>query len=301
MRNVRVHYRGIEMVVLLLDGLAYGMLLFLISVGLSITMGMMNFVNLAHGVFAMVGGYAAVVAMNTAGISFPVALLISFAAAASVGAVLEFFFFRRLYGAHPLDQVLMTIGFVFVAVATATYLFGPTMQQFSPPEYLAGRSTLLGVGISHYRLFLVASGLLVIGGLALILASTRLGAMVRASVDNRRIAQGTGIDVRRLFFLVFSFGCGLAGLGGALSLGVLSLDPSFPLKYMVEFLIVVAVGGAGTIIGPFIAALLLGLVDVGGKYFLPETGAFLVYLVMIGGLLLRPNGLVPRRGLSVCR
>lgn len=285
----------------LLDGLAYGMLLFLIGVGLSITMGMMNFVNLAHGVFAMIGGYAASVAMNSAGIGFGMALLISFVAAAAVGAALEFLLFRRLYGAHALDQVLLTVGLVFVAVATATYFFGPTMQLFRPPDYLQGRSTVFGLETSRYRLFLILCGLVVIGALALTIERTRLGAMVRAAVDNRRIAGGMGIDVQRLFFLVFSFGCGLAGLGGALSLGLLSLDPSFPLKYMVEFLIVVAVGGAGTIVGPFIAALVIGVVDVGGKYFLPETGAFLVYLVMITGLLLRPNGLVPRKGLSVWR
>ena len=146
-------------------------------------------------------------------------------------------------------------------------------------------------------MFLIVCGVLVISGLVLALNRTRLGARVRAAVDNRRVAQCTGIHVRRLFFLTFSFGCGLAGLGGALSLGMLGLDPFFPLKYMVEFLIVVGVGGAGTIVGPFIAALLIGMVDVAGKYFIPQAGAFLVYLVMIVGLLLRPNGLVARRGL----
>ncbi|MCL4848893.1 MAG: branched-chain amino acid ABC transporter permease [Acidobacteria bacterium] len=289
------------MVSVLFDGLAYGMLLFLMAVGLSITMGLMNFVNLAHGVFAMVGGYVAILAMNGAGLGFGVALLLAFAAAAAAGAIMEILFFRRLFTAHALDQVLVTVGVVFVAVAVATYFFGPTMQLFQPPEYLEGRWRLAGFEVPRYRLFLIVAGLLVLGGLGLILNRTRLGAMVRATVDNRRVAQGTGIDVQRLFFLVFSFACGIAGLGGALSLGMLSLEPSYPLKYMVEFLIVVSVGGAGTIIGPFVAALMVGLVDVAGKYYLPETGTFLVYVVMIVGLLLRPYGLVPRPGLVVWR
>lgn len=285
------------MATVLFDGLAYGMLLFLIGVGLSITMGMMNFVNLAHGVFAMLGGYVASIAMNTATSSFPLALLLGFASAAVAGALLEYTLFRRLYGAHALDQVLLSIGIVFVAIAVATYLFGPTMQPFVAPPYLQGNVEAGGLSVGRYRLFLIVCGLLVISGLVLASSRTRLGARVRAAVDNRRVAEGTGIHVRRLFFLTFSFGCGLAGLGGALSLGMLGLDPFFPLKYMVEFLIVVGVGGAGTIVGPFVAALLIGMVDVAGKYFIPEAGAFLVYLVMIVGLLLRPNGLVARRGL----
>ncbi|MCD6674922.1 MAG: branched-chain amino acid ABC transporter permease [Burkholderiaceae bacterium] len=285
------------MATVLFDGLAYGMLLFLIGVGLSVTMGMMNFVNLAHGVFAMLGGYVASIAMSTATLSFPVALLLGFASAAVAGAFLEYTLFRRLYGAHPLDQVLLSIGIVFVAIATATYLFGPTMQAFTAPSYLQGNVNAAGLSVGRYRVFLIVCGVLVISGLVLALNRTRLGARVRAAVDNRRVAQCTGIHVRRLFFLTFSFGCGLAGLGGALSLGMLGLDPFFPLKYMVEFLIVVGVGGAGTIVGPFIAALLIGMVDVAGKYFIPQAGAFLVYLVMIVGLLLRPNGLVARRGL----
>lgn len=285
------------MIAILFDGLAYGMLLFLMAVGLSVTMGLMNFVNLAHGVFAMVGGYTAAVAMSSVGISFVGALVLGFASAALIGAILEVLLFRRLYGAHALDQVLLTIGVVFVAVATATYWFGPTIQSFSLPDFLEGGVALGGWYVSRYRLFLIFAGIVVIVGLGLALNCTRFGAMVRAAVDNRRVAQATGINVQRLFFFTFAFGCGLAGLGGALSLGFLSLEPSFPLKYMIDFLIVVGVGGAGTIAGPFFAALIVGVVDVAGKYYLPEAGAFLVYLIMIIGLLLRPNGLVSRKGL----
>ncbi len=284
--------------IVIFDGVAYGMLLFLIGVGLSITMGLMNFVNLAHGSFAMVGGYAAAVLMNQWGLGFGLSLAAAFVAAALVGAVLEFVFYRRLYRAHPLDQVLLSIGVVFVSIAAFTYFFGPTMQPFTLPKALEGQVSLLGLEVGRYRLFLIGCGVAVLVALLLGLGKTRYGAMVRAAVDNQRVAGGTGIHVQRLFFLTFSLGCGLAGLGGALSLGMLGLEPSFPLKYLVYFLMVVCVGGAGTVTGPFIAALLVGIVDVAGKYYLPETGAFLIYVFMIVMLLVRPNGIVAKKGLA---
>lgn len=284
--------------IVIFDGVAYGMLLFLIGVGLSITMGLMNFVNLAHGSFAMVGGYAASVLMNQAGLGFFPSLIAAFVAAALVGAVLEVLFYRRLYRAHPLDQVLLSIGIVFVSVAVFTYFFGPGLQPFKLPPVLDGRVSLLGLEVGRYRLFLIVCGVVVLAALLLVLGKTRYGAMVRAAVDNQRVAGGTGIHVQRLFFLTFSLGCGLAGLGGALSLGMLGLEPTFPLKYLVYFLMVVCVGGAGTITGPFVAALLVGIVDMAGKYYLPEAGAFLIYVVMIVMLLVRPNGIVAKKGLA---
>jgi branched-chain amino acid transport system permease protein len=285
------------MAIVIFDGVAYGMLLFLMAVGLSITMGLMNFVNLAHGSFAVVGGYTAAVVMNQLDLGYAVALACAFVVAALVGATLEFLLYRRLYRAHPLDQVLLSIGLVFVSIAALTYFFGPTMLPFHLPEVLQGQVEIAGLGVGRYRLFLIGAGLLILG-LLLGMLRTRYGAMVRAAVDNQRVAAGTGIHVQRLFLLTFALGCGLAGLGGALSLGMLGLEPSFPLKYMVYFLIVVCVGGAGTIVGPFVAALLVGIVDVAGKYYLPEAGAFLIYVFMIGMLLLRPNGIIPRKGLA---
>ncbi|WP_304305750.1 branched-chain amino acid ABC transporter permease [Pseudacidovorax intermedius] len=286
------------MAVVLFDGVAYGMLLFLMAVGLSVTMGLMNFVNLAHGSFAMAGGYAAAVLMNAHGVGFGMALLAAFVASALLGAVLEWLLYRRLYRAHPLDQVLLSIGLVFVSIAAFTWLFGPTLQPFTLPGWLQGQVEVAGVGLGCYRLFLIGCGLAVLAALLLALGRTRYGAMVRAAVDNQRVAAGTGIHVQRLFLLTFSLGCGLAGLGGALSLGVLGLEPGFALKYLVYFLLVVCVGGAGTITGPFAAALLVGIVDVAGKYYLPQTGAFLIYGVMIVMLLLRPHGLVVRKGVT---
>ncbi|MDI3381074.1 branched-chain amino acid ABC transporter permease [Xenophilus aerolatus] len=284
--------------IVLFDGVAYGMLLFLMAVGLSITMGLMNFVNLAHGSFAVVGGYAAAVLMNRLGVPYGLALVAAFVAAALLGAVLEVVFYRRLYRAHPLDQVLLSIGVVFVSIAALTYFFGPTMLPFHLPPALQGQFSFAGVELGRYRLFLIVCGVATLVLLLQLMNRTRYGAMVRAAVDNQRVAGGTGIHVQRLFFLTFSLGCGLAGLGGALSLGMLGLEPSFPLKYLVYFLIVVCVGGAGTVTGPFIAALLVGVVDVAGKYYLPEAGVFLIYVFMIGMLLLRPNGIVPKKGLA---
>jgi len=286
------------MAVVIFDGLAYGMLLFLMAVGLSITMGLMKFVNLAHGTFAVVGGYAAAVLMSRTGLGYAAALAAAFVSAALLGAVLETTLYRRLYRAHALDQVLLSIGVVFVSIAALTYGFGPSMVAFTLPPWLQGQVEVGGLALGRYRLFLIAAGLLVLALLVLAMGRTRYGAMVRAAVDNQRVAGGTGIHVQRLFFLTFSLGCGLAGLGGALSLGMLGLEPSFPLKYLVYFLIVVCVGGAGTITGPFVAALLVGLVDVAGKYYLPEAGAFLIYVFMIAMLLLRPHGIVARKGIA---
>lgn len=282
--------------IVIFDGIAYGMLLFLIAVGLSVTMGLMKFVNLAHGAFAMVGGYAAAVLMNSWGWGFAAALVASFVAAAVVGGVLEVLLYRRLYRAHPLDQVLLSIGIVFVSIASFTYFFGPSMQPFHLPPALQGQISVAGLEMGRYRLFLIVSGVVVLLGLMALLNKTRFGAMVRAAVDNQRVASGVGIPVQKLFFCTFVMGCGLAGLGGALSLGVLGLEPSFPLKHLVLFLMVVCVGGAGTIIGPFVAALVVGVVDMVGKYYLPEAGAFLIYVFMVVTLLLRPHGLIPRKG-----
>jgi len=280
------------------DGVAYGMLLFLIAVGLSITMGLMNYVNLAHGTFAMVGGYAASLAMQHMAVSFYASLVAAFLVAAAIGAICERLLFRRLYRASALDQLLMSIGVVFVSIAGATYFFGPAVQPFTLPHSLQGRVVFAGVEAGYYRLFLIACGIVVFAALMLAMTRTRYGAMVRASVDNQRVAEGTGIRVQRLFLLTFSLGCGLAGLGGALSLGTLGLEPTFPLKYLVYFLIVVCVGGAGSIVGPFVAALIVGLVDVAGKYYLPETGAFLIYVFMVVALLIRPNGILSRKALA---
>jgi branched-chain amino acid transport system permease protein len=277
------------------DGLAYGSLLFLISIGLSVTMGLMNFINLAHGAFAMLGGYAAVVAMSRLGIPFLPALAIAFAVSGAVGAVLERVLYRRLYRATHLDQVLFTIGLTFMAIAAATYAFGPAQQPVRLPSFLTGQVHVLGLDLGTYRLFLMAMVVLATLALIYLVERTRLGAQVRAAVDNQQAAVGLGINVERVFGITFALGSALAGLGGALGIDVLGLDPTFPLKYMVYFLLVVAVGGAGTIRGPLVAALILGVFDVAGKYYVPQIGSFIIYAVMVGMLLLFPAGLAGRR------
>jgi branched-chain amino acid transport system permease protein len=279
----------------LFDGIAYGSLLFLISVGLSVTMGLMNFINLAHGAFAMLGGYACVMLLNRVGMPFLATLPLAFLASASAGLVLERVLYRRLYKASHLDQVLFSIGLTFMAVASATYFFGPTQQPVQLPDWLRGQISILGIDVGAYRLFMIGVVVVITGALGYLIERTRFGAQIRASVDNQQASAGLGINVSRVFGLTFALGSGLAGLGGGLGIDVLGLDPTFPIKYMVYFLLVVAVGGAGTIKGPLLAAVILGIFDVAGKYYVPEIGAFVIYVLMVALLLLYPAGLIGRR------
>jgi branched-chain amino acid transport system permease protein len=278
----------------LFDGVAYGSLLFLVSIGLSVTLGLMNFINLAHGAFGMVGGYVCVLATIRFGMPFGVALLASFVVAAVAGGVLERLLYRRLYGRSPLDQVLFTIGLTFMSVAAATFFFGSGQQPVRLPPSLLGQTRILGVDVGIYRLFLIGIVLALASALALLVTRTRFGAQVRAAVDDARTSAGLGIDVERVFSVTFVLGSGLAGLGGALGIDVLGLDPTFPLKYLVYFLLVVVVGGAGTIVGTLAAAMVLGIFDVMGKYYVPSAGAFVIYALMVVLLLLFPRGLLRR-------
>ena len=377
----------------LFDGLAYGMLLFLMSVGLSVTLGMMNFVNLAHCSFAMLGGYVAITLMNAFGWPFLATLPAAFVAAAAASVVLERIFFRRFYRASDLEQCLLTIGIVFVSIAIAAYIYGTDQQPMQPPVYLRGSINFFGLDLAVYRLFLIAVALVITAALmvtvettrfgaqvraavsvvlervffrrfyrasdleqclltigivfisiaaaayiygttnqpvqlpdylhrsidvaglnlavyriiliAIALAitallvitieKTRFGAQVRAAVNNQRMARGLGINVDALFAITFALGSGLAGLGGALAIEIIGLDPSFALTYLIYVLIVVSVGGLGSIFGSFAAAMVLGIADVAGKYYVPAFGAFLIYLVMIVLLMWRPTGLFGRR------
>jgi branched-chain amino acid transport system permease protein len=279
----------------LFDGFAYGMLLFLLSVGLSVTLGMMNFVNLAHGGFAMLGGYVTVTLMNQAGWPFLATLPVAFVVAGVVSVAFERTLFRRLYQASDLQQVLLTIGLAFISVAAAAYFCGTMQQPVRLPAYLRAHATVMGVNFSFYRVFLIAVALaittLVVGALEF----TRFGARVRAAVDNQRMARGLGIDVDTVFAVTFAVGSGLAGLGGALAIELVGLDPNFAFTYLIYVLIVVAVGGLGSIRGSLVAAIVLGVSDTAGKYYVPSLGAFLIYLVMVSLLLWRPMGLFGRR------
>lgn len=278
----------------LFDGVAYGMLLFVLACGLAVTLGLMNFVNLAHGAFAMAGGYVCMVLVNRMGWPFFAALPLSFVSAAAIGIVFERTLYRHLYARSHLDQVLFTIGLTFMSVAAVDYIQGSSRVFINLPTSLQGQFDLFGVGIGRYRLMIIViCGLLTIG-LQMVLAKTRFGSRLRAAVDDPRAASGLGINVPQVFAFTFAFGCGLAGLGGALSAEILGLDPYFPLKFMIYFLIVVTVGGSSSITGPFLASLLLGIGDVAGKYYVPKMGPFVIYTMMILILIWRPNGLFGR-------
>ena len=288
------------MLTILFDGIAYGMLLFILALGLAVTMGLMNFINLAHGAFAMVGGYITVLLMQRAGVPFLLCLPAAFLGAALLGAVLERTLYRPLYRKPHLDQVLFSIGLTFMAVASVDWFMGSTQQFIQLPQWLRGRTEIgtgaWTLGMGHYRLFIIAVCAALTVVLQYILSNTRFGSRLRASVDDQRVAAGLGINVNMVFLSTFAFGCGLAGLGGALGAEVLGLDPTFPLKFMIYFLIVVAVGGTSSITGPLLAALLLGIADVAGKYYIPKMGAFIVYTLMIVILIWRPQGLFVRQG-----
>jgi branched-chain amino acid transport system permease protein len=282
------------MLTILFDGIAYGMLLFVVACGLAVTLGLMNFVNLAHGAFAMAGGYITVILVNRLGLPFLASLPLAFLFTAAIGLVLERTLYVHVYTRTPLEQVLFTIGLVFMSVAAVDYVMGSQQQFVSIPSYLQGQINLFGIGIGRYRLLIIAvCGLLTIA-LQFSLARTRFGSRLRAAVDDARVARGLGINVNAVFAVTFAVGTGLAGLGGALGAEILGLDPIFPLKFMIYFLIVVTVGGTSSITGPFIASLVLGIGDVAGKYYVPQFGAFIIYIIMIVVLIWRPQGLFSR-------
>ena len=275
-------------------GVAYAMVLYLVSVGLSVTMGLMGFVNLAHGVFAAAGGYVMVRLINAYDVPFPLAVCAAFIVVAAGSVVLERLLYRRFYGGDELDQVLLTIGLIFMSVAAAKFIWGPLQQPMRPPPYLSGQVSLGGRDFPTYRSFLIVAGAVLVTLLWLGLERTRFGARIRAAVDNQRMAQSVGINTSRLFTATFALGSGLAALGGALGADILAIDPGYALEHLVYFLIVVAVGGLGSIRGPFFAALLLGTADTAFKYLLPEFGAFFIYAMTLAILLWRPQGLFGR-------
>jgi branched-chain amino acid transport system permease protein len=282
------------MLTILFDGIAYGMLLFVVACGLAVTLGLMNFVNLAHGAFAMAGGYITVILVNRLGLPFLASLPLAFILTAAIGVVLERTLYVHVYARTHLEQVLFTIGLVFMSVAAVDYVMGSQQQFVSIPSYLQGQINLFGIGIGRYRLLIIViCGLLTIA-LQFSLAKTRFGSRLRAAVDDARVARGLGINVNAVFAVTFAVGSGLAGLGGALGAEIIGLDPNFPLKFMIYFLIVVTVGGTSSITGPFIASLVLGIGDVFGKYYVPQFGAFIIYIIMIVVLIWRPQGLFSR-------
>jgi branched-chain amino acid transport system permease protein len=279
---------------ILFDGLAYAMFLFIVSVGLSVTMGLMGIVNLAHGAFAMAGGYMMLTLTRSWGIGFLPSLAITFVVVGAVSVIFERTLYTRLYRATELDQVLLTIGLAFMAIATYTYFYGPSQQSIRLPSYLTGQIDGGFRTFPTYRVFMIAIGAVLIAVLWYVFERTNIGAKIRAAVDNRRMAQSIGIDVDRLFTLTFGIGSGLAALGGGLAVQLVGLSPSFALIYLVFFLLVVAVGGLGSFKGTLLAALILGIFDTAGKYLYADAGGFFIYAIAIAILLVRPAGLYGR-------
>ncbi len=280
-----------EIAGIVLGGLAAGTVLFIVSVGLSVTMGLMGFVNLAHGAFAMFGGYIIVLTMNRAQYGFPAALALGFFGTAALSVVLERFLYRRLYRAGELDQVLFTIGLIFIFIAGTTIVVGSEAQSLQLPSSLSGQ---LNLGIIHYRtysIFLIVIGFLIALGIWLTFERTRIGGQIRATVDNRRMAESLGINVDRLFTITFAFGSGMAAIGGGLGAEFLGLDPQYPLAYLVYFLIAVSVGGLGSVIGVYYAALILGVLNFVLTLYMPKGGTIFIYALTILILLARPRGL----------
>jgi branched-chain amino acid transport system permease protein len=280
---------------ILLGGLSAGTVLFIVSVGLSVTMGLMGFVNLAHGAFAMFGGYVIVLSMNRAHFGFAAALALGFVATAAVSVVLERTLYRRLYRASELDQVLFTIGLIFIFIASAIIVVGPESQTLQLPAALRGQINLGFLQYRTYSIFLIGVGFLIGLGISLAFERTRIGAQIRATVDNRRMAESLGINVDRLFTITFAFGSGMAGIGGGLGAEFLGLDPQYALKYLVYFLIAVSVGGLGSVMGVYYASLILGVLDFVLKLYLPKGGTLFIYALTILLLLWRPQGLFGRK------
>ena len=281
----------IDIVSMVLGGLAAGMVLFIVSVGLSVTMGLMGFVNLAHGAFAMLGGYVIVLTMRHWGLGFVPALAVGFVIIAGVSVAFERLLYARLYRASELDQVLFTIGLVFLMIASVTLIVGPENQILTLPSWLQGQTNLGFMTYRTYSIFLIVVGTVIVIGLWLGFERTRMGAQIRAAVDNRRMAESLGINIDRLFMLCFAFGSGMAAVGGGLGAEFLGLSPNYPLIYLVYFLIVVSVGGLGRVTGVFFASLIIGIFDFALKKYLPQGGTLFIYVLAILLLLWRPQGL----------
>jgi branched-chain amino acid transport system permease protein len=279
---------------ILFDGLAYAMFLFITSVGLSVTMGLMNFVNLAHGAFAMVGGYIVVSLTRSLGIDFVPSLMIAAVLVGIISVPFERILYRPLYKASDLEQVLLTIGLAFMAIATFTYFYGPIPKSVPLPHWLEGDVNLGFRAFPSYRAFLIVVGAVLVSILWYAFERTNIGARIRAAVDNRRMAESVGINVDRLFTLTFAVGSGLAALGGGFAIQLFGLTPYFAVLYLVLFLIVVATGGLGSLKGTLLAALVIGIIDTGGKYMFPQAGNFFVYLITVVVLLIKPAGFYGR-------
>lgn len=278
-----------------LYGVSYGLVLFTIAVGLVITMGLMQVMNLAHGAFAAIGGYIAVSLMSAGGVPYLLAIALAVLLVALFSLVLERLVFASLYDSDHLDQVLMTIGINLITVGALTIFFGPNLYPIRLPEWLRGSIDLGVRPFEIYRLFVIGLGIVVVTGLWLLFDRTTFGAKLRAAVDNRSFAQVMGIDVTRMFMIAFALGSGLAALGGAVGAAMLPLEPYYPMKYLVLVLVVVALSGFGNVKASLVVSIFVGIVETAGRLLVPEFGGLFIYLLLIVLMVVRQDGLLSRR------
>jgi branched-subunit amino acid ABC-type transport system permease component len=276
-----------------LNGLSYGMLLFLLSVGLTLIFGMLDVVNLAHGSFYMLGAYAGISLIAVTG-SFWLSLLVAPLLLALLGALVERSCLRPLYRRGPLAQVLLTFGLLYVFEDLAKWIYGGKIRSIQPPSSLADSVAVLGMTVPSYRLFVIAFGLALALLLFLVIERTRLGAVLRAGVFDAEMAAGMGINIDRWFTAVFAFGAALAGLSGVVAGPLMSVQPAMGGSILVPALIVVVVGGLGSLKGSLVGSLIIGQAQTFGKVWLPSVSMLVIYLVMAGVVLLRPQGLFGR-------
>lgn len=277
-----------------LNGLQLASLLFLLSVGLSVVFGLMNFINLAHGTLYMLGAYIGLSLVRLTG-SYWIALAIAPLCVAAIGAIFHVVLLRRVQAASPMRQVLVTFGLIYVGLDSVRYVWGDYSHAFDAPEALSGLVQIFGEGYPAYRLFVIVLGLFVLLLLYLGLEKTRLGALVRAGVDDAETASAIGLNVSRAFFLVFCLGCGLAGLAGVVAAPVLAIYPGMGISILIFSLIVVVVGGPGNLAGAALGALLVGMVETFGQVLAPSYASVVLYGLMALVLVVRPGGLFPAR------
>lgn len=276
----------------ILTGLAYGMLLFMISVGLSVIFGLMNVVNLAHGAFYVVGVYVAFTLMGLE-LGFWVALLLGTLTVAVLGVLTERLLLSRTYG-NELNEVLLTFGLAYILADLVRLIWGTNPQTLSEPAVLTFRVAFAGIEFPAYRLFVVLVGCLVAALLWYFETRTRIGAIVRAGVDDREMVSALGINVTLVFAGVFAFGAGLAAFGGILGGPILGMYPDQGFDILVVALIVVVLGGLGTWKGAFAGAVLVGMVETLGRIYFPSLSLVIVFLLMAVVLLIKPSGLFGR-------
>jgi len=277
-----------------LNGLQLASLLFLLSVGLSVVYGLMNFINLAHGTLYMLGAYIGLSVARGSG-SFWLALIVAPIFIAALAAVFHALLLRRMQAASPMKQILVTFGLIYVGLDVVRYIWGDYSHSIPAPDFFAGSVHLLGEVYPSYRLFMIGLGWFVFIALYYGLERTRLGAVVRAGVDNREVAMSLGLNIELAFFLVFCLGCGLAGLAGVVAAPVLSVYPGMDMSILVLTLIVVVIGGPGSLRGAALGAFLIGMFETFGQVFFPAIASVIVYALMAVILLARPGGLLPVR------